>query len=1049
MRQQGARSTRAWTVAAIIGAVVAFLIVMGDGLILASRANVAVPLPTDGRFPWLLLLIPVLIAGGIAIGARTPPIVGLSTIFIAIAEERFTQGVLPQGGFNLRLDEVLVPAIIIGLLLHEWTRSELRQDWMRVPGLAPLALFLLANLLPTLFVMPDLVRGLSLFTILLAGGVCYVGVAILARRVADIEAIVLPLALVGALEAVFGLGALGLGLALGRPDIFGVQIDPVTNISAPYGTMFEANFFGQFLVAILLLALAFLCQLAFQRRLRSRAAAALIGVVLLTAAGALASETRASWLGCIVGMTVLAMLWPLRGANEGVKKSSGPSSIARWLPTIAIAALLVILTVALFAIASSDSPLGQRVSSILDFNTGSGFGRLRVFGLVINDLHNPIVGMGDGSFNIALPAYPGRPPDAPWIFSMFLAVLHDSGVVGLTLWLTFLAAIYRALLRMIQGDFPRPVQTLAIAMTAVLSSLLVSGQATTGMYLIFFWVFLGVAGAVSQYPLHSKTSEVQMGPNEPDYALSRAPHLLNRILTPTAMTVHAWITSGDGSRLRARAPSAGGSRSIIPANNGKAVGSMGGMSEFLAPSMQAVTASTSALPRSLVRAAFVVAVVVPTCLVSVVLWVIWTRTASVPYGDEWFMGPIVRHADAGTLSFGELFAPFNTHRLFLQRVVDLAVIEVTGWNRQVEMTVHVAVAIGGAALILSSVRSALRSGGWWVLLVAPVSLLLVGLGQSENWVDAFNLGFIGTCFGLSLCLRALYTASEEPIGWGRFSLALCGAGIASLSNAAGLIVWVAFLPLVSRLGYRRLMIWLGAAIAVWIAYFSGNSIQSSGQSPSILNQLLYVLAYLGAPAGAYIAPISVVVGALSVVIWLATLFLYFKLNSTLTPILGWIALSLFALGTASSTMFGRAQLGLDEAMSYRYQAFSAYWWISIFVVGVMVIQLYIGKAHEHGMPLVRLPEIPHWPSGARAIVAANVLFLVLACGGSVAMNYRGLRGGLIFSDRLRSHQQCIVEYRTAPDDCLSIYLTSLAFKPLLEDTAAYMEEHHLGIFNSP
>ena len=69
---------------------------------------------------------------------------------------------------------------------------------------------------------------------------------------------------------------------------------------------------------------------------------------------------------------------------------------------------------------------------------------------------------------------------------MFLAVLHDSGIVGLTLWLAFLAVIYRGLFLAIRGVYPRPIQMLAIGMAAVLTSLLVSAQATTSMYLLFF-----------------------------------------------------------------------------------------------------------------------------------------------------------------------------------------------------------------------------------------------------------------------------------------------------------------------------------------------------------------------------------------------------------------------------------------------------------------------------------------------------------------------------------------------------------------------------------
>ena len=174
--------------------------------------------------------------------------------------------------------------------------------------------------------------------------------------------------------------------------------------------MFEANFFGQFLVAIFLLSIAFLFELAFQRRLRTPVAVAVTSVVILALLGVLASGTRASWLGLAIGVMSLALLLPLRHAIGGLKDRSPLNSFRRWLPAIVTGVLLVMVTVILIVIASPDSPLGQRLSSILDFTTGSGFGRLRVLILVINDWHNPLVGMGDGSFNVSLPPYPGRPP---------------------------------------------------------------------------------------------------------------------------------------------------------------------------------------------------------------------------------------------------------------------------------------------------------------------------------------------------------------------------------------------------------------------------------------------------------------------------------------------------------------------------------------------------------------------------------------------------------------------------------------------------------------
>ena len=87
---------------------------------------------------------------------------------------------------------------------------------------------------------------------------------------------------------------------------------------------------------------------------------------------------------------------------------------------------------------------------------------------------------------------------------MFLAVLHDSGIVGLTLWLAFLAVIYRGLFLVIRGVYPRPIQMLAIGMAAVLTSLLVSAQATTACIYSSFGRSWAFAAAV---PLIARTSE--------------------------------------------------------------------------------------------------------------------------------------------------------------------------------------------------------------------------------------------------------------------------------------------------------------------------------------------------------------------------------------------------------------------------------------------------------------------------------------------------------------------------------------------------------------
>src|SRR5260221_11635308 len=46
------------------------------------------------------------------------------------------------------------------------------------------------------------------------------------------------------------------------------------------------------------------------------------------------------------------------------------------------------------------------------------------------------------------------------------------------------------------------------------------------------------------------------------------------------------------------------------------------------------------------------------------LWVIWTRTAQVPFWDEWTAVDLVRHWRSGSFTFGDLWTPHvDAHRV--------------------------------------------------------------------------------------------------------------------------------------------------------------------------------------------------------------------------------------------------------------------------------------------------------------------------------------------------------------------------------------------------
>jgi hypothetical protein len=174
---------------------------------------------------------------------------------------------------------------------------------------------------------------------------------------------------------------------------------------------------------------------------------------------------------------------------------------------------------------------------------------------------------------------------------------------------------------------------------------------------------------------------------------------------------------------------------------------------------------------------------VPAAFILTYRWLIWTQTPTAPYWDEWIYVPLVKHANQGTLSLQEIWAlHWFSHRIVIPRLVDLALIQLTSLNRHIMMTFDLGVGVASATLIL----------------VAPMSLLLFSFSQAHDWLAPFQIAFIATAFGVACCTRALL---HRPLTWSRFAFALCGALIATLSSAAGLVAWVAFAPSILRAGY--------------------------------------------------------------------------------------------------------------------------------------------------------------------------------------------------------------------------------------------------------
>lgn len=440
-------------------------------------------------------------------------------------------------------------------------------------------------------------------------------------------------------------------------------------------------------------------------------------------------------------------------------------------------------------------------------------------------------------------------------------------------------------------------------------------------------------------------------------------------------------------------------------------------------------AGTVHLERVWARSRFVL-LVLPLVQVAWLLWFIWERTSRVPYWDEWETISLVAKAKTGQLQFLDFWQLHNEHRILVPRLIDLALIEVTRWNRQIEMTFDLLLASMTFALLVLCIRKTVGGTDASLLLLVPVSLLFFSFSQSEDWFAPFQIQFYLTTFGVVVCMWGFSFSQTRTRA---FVIAALGALIASYSSAHGLIVWVAFFPLVWLLGRRYAAAWAAIALAVIGPYLVGfHSAESSFHPLSIVS---YVFAYLGAPVASADVMRSQVFGVVSLTVLVLDLVLYVNRTRGITSIATWECLALFILGSAGITAWGRASFGVAQALASRYQAFSLLWWIALVVVGWLTVrQLWTEAVRRHQ---------GHTFSWPRLVIGANAGLALFMLIGTVTTAQTGYEAAAASQAVLRANESCIRAYATAPDSCLELYYP---IPSLLVTRSSYLARERLNIF---
>jgi hypothetical protein len=315
------------------------------------------------------------------------------------------------------------------------------------------------------------------------------------------------------------------------------------------------------------------------------------------------------------------------------------------------------------------------------------------------------------------------------------------------------------------------------------------------------------------------------------------------------------------------------------------------------------------------------------------------------FWDEWELVPLFGDLYSGHLTFAQLFAQHNEHRILLPRIVMLGSGVLTK-DDNVALMYLTGLLLTGLALLLTW-QCARTFGGTarsWVLAV-PIFWIVLSPRQAENLLWGWQVQVV-MCVVFFVLAAVLLT--EPGRRRRRFALAACFAAASTFSFAAGLAVWpVLFLHLLFHRQTRRdgaaspnfprdAAIWLSLGVVVWAVYFHGYS--RPGHHPSLAagmdhpaTTLRVFLAALGDPIS-FDAKVAVPIGVAEAIVF--AVFVWFVRGGSgidaelLGPAL---PLILFSLASGVEIAIARSGFGSEAGNPSRYVTLMApgvvgLWW---------------------------------------------------------------------------------------------------------------------------
>jgi O-antigen ligase len=427
---------------------------------------------TEDLAPAGLLLIGVIAAVALFVISSTKwPFGALSVLAVSSVMPRFTETLF---GLHVRPEHLGIGFVVVAVFLqalgtHTRTGRHLQRfDYY-------LIIYILLNFLTSAVTSPEprmTMRWAVLNAIVIAP---YFLLRLLVKDESSLYKAFHILLWVGATESAYGT----LCFLCNRlfNTTLGVEVGQYGAIPGVYGTQYEANLFGSYAGCC---ALMFLVLFFLSEKPRSRYGWGF----LITVLGAAVSLSRAVMLAFPVVALVVAWVALRRGRLQ-----------VRTVVPVAAALAVLLLMVSPFLVGFVRERFSTiDVGELTADNTTAG--RIIQMAVAVEDVRvHPILGTGTASFQLVFNwgDYIGE-DSAGWVGNTPLRILHDTGFVGLTVFLIFIGLLAIAARRAIRVAEPRTAAIL-IALEIGLLFYAITFQSTEASLLAFTWVHVGCLAA--------------------------------------------------------------------------------------------------------------------------------------------------------------------------------------------------------------------------------------------------------------------------------------------------------------------------------------------------------------------------------------------------------------------------------------------------------------------------------------------------------------------------------------------------------------------------